>query len=56
MTRALEFLQQSADRGNSLAYLGMADIYLELNHIEDFHKCWKKVFDSKGFWEEKYYL
>ena len=49
--KALEFYEKSTNQGHFCGYMFMADIYLEQNHIENFHKCWRKLFDSKSFWE-----
>ena len=43
---ALSYYKESANKGDISSYTNMADIYLEMNHIENAIKCWEKYLDN----------
>ncbi len=43
---ALSYYKESANKGDISSYIDMADIYLEMNHIENAIKCWEKYLDN----------
>jgi hypothetical protein len=43
---ALSYYKESTNKGCSSSYQDMADIYLEMNHIENAIKCWEKYLDN----------
>jgi hypothetical protein len=54
--KAMSTYQDGTKVGNDLCWTGLAEIYFQEGHEDNWNKCWRRYFESKFFIEQKRYL